>query len=321
MPRRTSPARPDFTTPEILRTSLASVILRMAALELGDIAAFPFLEPPTPRQIEDGYRASSSWAPSTSGARSRRWAASSRSLPVDPRIGRMLLAAREFNCLCEMLILASALSIQDPRDRPQDKRQESDRAHEEFRDEASDFVQLINLWKFFDEAFRHKESNRKLWADLPRALPLVRAHARVARPRRAAARDGRGPEDPRERDRRDLRAGAPRAPHRASSRTSASRRRKATTTTPRAASPSPSGRARASRRTARAGSWPGELQETTRIFARNVARVEPEWIEKAARAPGHARRTPSRTGTARGRGRGLGVGGALRPHHRRRGAR
>ena len=62
-----------------------------------------------------------------------------------------------------MVILAAALSIQDPRDRPQDKRQESDRAHEEFRDEASDFVQLINLWKFFDEAFRHKESNRKLW--------------------------------------------------------------------------------------------------------------------------------------------------------------
>src|SRR3982750_2001667 len=82
-------------------------------------------------------------------------------LPVDPKIGRLLLAAREFHCLTEMVILSAALSIQDPRDRPQALREQSDRAHEEFRDEASDFVQLLNLWKFFEEQFAHKKSNRK----------------------------------------------------------------------------------------------------------------------------------------------------------------
>src|SRR6185503_17777111 len=83
-------------------------------------------------------------------------------LPVDPRIGRMLVAAREFHCAAEMIVIAAALSIQDPRDRPQALREASDRAHEEFRDESSDFLQLLNLWKFFDTEFLHKKSNRKL---------------------------------------------------------------------------------------------------------------------------------------------------------------
>ena len=127
--------RPEFTTPEILRTSLASVILRMAALELGPISEFPFIEPPTPRQIEDGYRQlfelgaiDDNRSLTTIGHELAR-------LPVDPKIGRLLLASREFHCLSEMVILAAALSIQDPRDRPQALREQSDRAHEEFRDE------------------------------------------------------------------------------------------------------------------------------------------------------------------------------------------
>ena len=125
----------------------------------------------------------------------------------------MLIAAREFHCLSEMIILAAALSIQDPRDRPQDKREESDRAHEEFRDDASDFVQLANLWKFFDEAFVHKKSNRKLyetcrehflsyvrmreWRDLAGQLREMAAELKI----RDNASDGH------------LRAGAPRAAH------------------------------------------------------------------------------------------------------------
>ena len=212
-------ARPEFTTPEILRTSLASVILRMAALELGPIAEFPFIEPPTPRQIDDGYRLLFELGAIDAQQALTPLGKELARLPVDPRIGRMLLAAREFNCAAEMVILAAALSIQDPRDRPQQLREASDRAHEEFRDDASDFLQLLNLWKFFDTEFVHKKSNRKLyetcrehflsyvrmreWRDLAGQLREMAARAEAARERHA----------------RDLRAGAPGAAHRASSAT------------------------------------------------------------------------------------------------------
>ncbi len=156
-------ARPEYTTPEILRTSLASVILRMAALELGDIADFPFIEPPSPRQIEDGYRQLFELGAIDPERRLTPLGHELARLPVDPRVGRLLLGAREFHCATEMVILAAALSIPDPRDRPQALREASDRAHEEFRDDASDFVQLLNLWKFFDHEFAHKKSNRKLF--------------------------------------------------------------------------------------------------------------------------------------------------------------
>jgi ATP-dependent helicase HrpA len=139
------------------------VILRMAALELGPISEFPFIEPPTPRQIEDGYRELFELGAIDDKRALTRLGNELARLPVDPKIGRLLLAAREFHCLTEMVILAAALSIQDPRDRPQALREQSDRAHEEFRDEASDFVQLLNLWKFFEEQFAHKKSNRKLY--------------------------------------------------------------------------------------------------------------------------------------------------------------
>src|SRR5205085_10882650 len=128
-----------FTTPEILRTSLASVILRMAALELGPIAEFPFIEPPTPRQITDGYQQRSELGAverqASSAGTAEEWKLTPLGkelarLPIDPRIGRMLLAAREFHCASELVILAAALSIQDPRDRPQAVRESADRAHE-----------------------------------------------------------------------------------------------------------------------------------------------------------------------------------------------
>src|SRR5204863_3810797 len=133
----------------------------------------PCIQPPTARQIADGYRqlfglgAIGSAPPTGRGSNADRvltpLGLSLARLPVDPRIGRLLLAAREFHCASEMVILAAALSIQDPRDRPQALREQSDRAHEEFRDDASDFVQLLNLWKFFDNEFVHKKSNRKLF--------------------------------------------------------------------------------------------------------------------------------------------------------------
>src|SRR4051794_16020114 len=121
--------RGEFTTPEILRTSLASVILRMAALELGPIDEFPFLEPPTPRQVADGYQQLFELGAIDGERRLTKLGEELARLPVDPRIGRMLIGAREFDCGAEMVILAAALSIQDPRDRPQHAREQSDRAH------------------------------------------------------------------------------------------------------------------------------------------------------------------------------------------------
>ena len=274
-------ARPEFTTPEILRTSLASVILRMAALELGEISAFPFVEPPTPRQVEDGYRSLFELGAIDEKRALTPLGRELARLPVDPRIGRMLVAAREYNCLCEMVILAAALSIQDPRDRPQEKRQESDRAHEEFRDEGSDFVQLLNLWKFFDEAFRHKESNRKLWG-------VCREHF-LSYVRMREWRDLAG-------QLREMAAELKIRENAADATYEQVHRALLTGLISNVGNKALEGDHYNAPRGIAFAIWPGsglkknrprwvmagELQETTRIFARNVARIEPEWIERAA---------------------------------------
>ena len=274
-------ARPEYTTPEILRTSLASVILRMAALELGSVSEFPFIEPPTPRQVEDGYRQLFELGAIDEERRLTPVGHELARLPVDPKIGRLLLAAREFHCLTEMVILAAALSIQDPRDRPQALREQSDRAHEEFRDEASDFVQLLNLWKFFDDEFVHKKSNRKLfetcrehflsyvrmreWRDLAGQLREMASELQI--------RDNAAPATY-EQVHRALLTGL----------------------VGNVGMKALDGDHYHGPRALQFHVWPGsglkknrprwvmagELQETTRVFARNVARVEPDWIEKAA---------------------------------------
>jgi ATP-dependent helicase HrpA len=155
-------ARPAYTEPEILRSSLAGVILRMAALDLGDVARFPFLDPPAPRAIADGYQLLHEL-----GAVDERNALTPRGrelakLPLDPRIGRMVQAAREEGCLAEVLVIASALSVPDPRERPLEKRAAADQAHLRFRDERSDFLSLLALWEFLVDALAQKMSHRKL---------------------------------------------------------------------------------------------------------------------------------------------------------------
>ncbi len=273
--------RPAFTTPEILRTSLASVILRMAALDLGEIALFPFVEPPTSRQIQDGYQVLFELGAIDEKRGLTPIGRELARLPVDPRIGRMLIAAREFHCLTEMVILAAALSIQDPRDRPQDKRQESDRAHEEYRDEASDFIQLLNLWKFFDEAFVHKKSNRKLyetcrehflsyvrmreWRDLAGQLREMASELKI--------RENATPATYEQLHRALLTGLVTNVGLKAQDGDNYNAPRGI----PFAVWPG-SGLKKNRPRWIMAG----ELQETTRIYARNVARIEPEWIEKAA---------------------------------------
>ncbi|MDX8409838.1 MAG: ATP-dependent RNA helicase HrpA [Mariprofundales bacterium] len=184
-------SRDAHTDPEILRTNLASVILQMANLELGDIAAFPFMHPPEPRAIGDGYRllhelqaVDSDRTLTPDGKKLVR-------LPVDPRIGRMLLQADRERSLHEVLIIASALSLQDPRSRPMDAQQQADTKHRIFHDPTSDFISYIKLWNWYHAQSRHLSKNqvRKLcqrhylsyirlreWHDLHRQLlGIVRA--------------------------------------------------------------------------------------------------------------------------------------------------
>ncbi|WP_275235319.1 ATP-dependent RNA helicase HrpA, partial [Pantoea ananatis] len=148
-------SRPAFTDPEILRTNLASVILQMTALGLGDIAAFPFVEAPDKRHIQDGVRLLEELGALTlnddghySLTGSGRQLAQ---LPVDPRLARMVLAAQQYGCVREVMIIAAGLSIQDPRERPADKKQASDEKHRRFADKESDFVAFVNLWNYLGE--------------------------------------------------------------------------------------------------------------------------------------------------------------------------
>lgn len=154
--------RPEFTEPEILRSSLASVILRMAALRLGDVAEFPFIEAPSSRLIADGYLLLQELGAVDARRQITETGQQLAKLPLDPRVGRMILAAKRESCLKEMLIIASVLSIQDPRERPMDKREAADNAHAKFAGEGSDFMSFLKLWDFFDTALKTKKSNKDL---------------------------------------------------------------------------------------------------------------------------------------------------------------
>ena len=186
-------ARTEYTDAEIFRVSLATVILRMSALGLGDVEKFPFIEPPGSRSIADGYQLLTelgaitaegvpSPQPSLGGGGSLLPSPSGRGaggegarkltplgyelakLPLDPKIARLLLAGRQYQCLAEILIIASALSLQDPRDRPSERREAADAAHQRFNDERSDFLAYVKLWAWMQDALQHKKSNR-LWAN------------------------------------------------------------------------------------------------------------------------------------------------------------
>ncbi|MEC5320358.1 ATP-dependent RNA helicase HrpA [Brenneria populi subsp. brevivirga] len=143
-------SRPEFTDPEILRTNLASVILQMTALGLGDIAAFPFVEAPDKRNIQDGVRLLEELSAITSAENGRyRLTPLGRQLsqlPIDPRLARMVLEARRTGCVREVMVITAALSIQDPRERPLDKKQAADEKHRRFADKESDFMTFVNLW-------------------------------------------------------------------------------------------------------------------------------------------------------------------------------
>lgn len=152
--------RDEFTDPEILRANLASVILQMKALRLGDVERFPFVEPPRQVMIREGYQTLLEL-----GAVDQRWRITRlghelAKLPVDPRFGRMILAAREENSLKEVLIIAAALATQDPRVRPMDAQAAADAAHQQFADETSDFLSYLKIWDFYHENARHLSTSK-----------------------------------------------------------------------------------------------------------------------------------------------------------------
>ena len=154
--------RPEFTEPEILRSSLAAVILRMAALKLGDVTEFPFIEAPSSRLIADGYLLLQELGAVDSKLQITEIGLQLARLPLDPRVGRMILAAKRENCLNEILIIASVLSMQDPRERPMDKREAADNAHSKFIGEGSDFISYLKIWDWYDGTLKGKKSNKDL---------------------------------------------------------------------------------------------------------------------------------------------------------------
>jgi ATP-dependent helicase HrpA len=154
--------RPKFTDPEILRSSLAAVILRMKSLHLTDVETFPFLEPPQGRAIADGYQLLQELGAVDDANLLTPMGRKLAKLPLDPRVGRMILAALDNVCLTEMLIIASALSVQDPRDRPMEYQQQADEKHKKFADEKSEFMSFLKIWHWFEDAIEHKKTNRQL---------------------------------------------------------------------------------------------------------------------------------------------------------------
>ncbi len=152
--------RPEFTDPEILRTNLASVILQMLVLGLGEVQDFPFINPPDPRMVRDGYKLLEELGAVTSAGKVTGIGKQLARLPVDPRLGRMVLASAKAGCLAEILVIAGALAIQDPRERPADKRQNADQSHARFRHERSDFMSWLNLWRYYEEQRQELSQNQ-----------------------------------------------------------------------------------------------------------------------------------------------------------------
>jgi ATP-dependent helicase HrpA len=207
--------RPLYTAPEILRANLAEVILRMISLRLGDIERFPFIDPPAPASIRDGFRLLTELGAIAAGgsrqpsARLTPKGQMMARLPIDPRLACMLLTAGEEGCLEEMLVIVSALSIQPPFERPRERQAEADRAHRQFADPLSDFATLLNVWRGLHETtgkkigagqlkkycLRHFLSFRRMreWQDIHRQVAAITREHRVGRRfKKRAALPGKG---------------------------------------------------------------------------------------------------------------------------------
>ena len=203
--------RAAYTDPELLRSSLANVILRMLSLQLGDVDEFPFLEAPDPRVVADGYRRLAEISAIDEERRLTPVGRTLAKLPIDVQLARMLVEAQKLGSLYEMLLLVAFLSIQDPRERPADARQQADAAHAQFVDPKSDFAGVLNLWRAYDEALQELTQSKlrdwcsrnflsfmrmREWRELHRQLLLIAEelgwnHASTASPR--VEKKGEGP--------------------------------------------------------------------------------------------------------------------------------
>ncbi len=295
-------ARPRFTDPEVLRTSLAAVILQMAALELGDVEEFPFLDPPDARQVRDGVallRELGALEPAASGPGNRLTQLGRKlaQLPVDPRLGRMVLEADRLGCGEEAIVIAAALSIQDPRERPQEARQAADEQHARFlADQPSDFMALLSLWRYVraqQRALSGSQFRKRCKAEFLHFLRIREWQDLVGQLRQAAKavgiRTNQAPAEPDEIHRALLagllsHVGVKDAAPAAGARERGPRRRPLPEYTgargARFALSPGSGLAR------RAPDWTmvAELVETTRLWGRTAAAVDPAWIEPIAPA-------------------------------------
>ena len=295
--------RTPFTDPEILRSSLAAVLLRMSSLRLPKITHFPFIDKPLGRAIADGVQlldelgaieldASEDMQGKDlqSGFKLTHIGKQLADLPLDPRIGRMLLAAKEQTALRELTIIASALATQDPRERPMDQAAAADQAHLQFADERSEFLSFIKLWDWYQDALRHKHSNRQLenlckskflsprrlreWRDVHGQLHTMLGEKGWKENQSPATYEqihlslltgllgyvAKKEEDEKSLDRNSKAGGYLGA---------------------RGIRPfiwpgSTIGK--------KAGAWilAGELQETSRMYARTIAKIEPQWVERVA---------------------------------------
>ncbi|MBK1885977.1 ATP-dependent RNA helicase HrpA [Marinobacter sp. DY40_1A1] len=194
--------RPEHTDPEILRTNLAAVILQMATSGLGEIRHFPFIEAPDKRLINDGYKLLEELSAVDGKRRVTKLGRTMSKLPLDPRLARMLVTAADHGSLAETLVIIAGLTVQDPRERPQDKQQAADQAHAPFNDKESDFVTLLNIWNFYEEQRQELSQNqlKKLcqksflswmrmreWRDIHRQLTLICREQKLALNKEAAS--------------------------------------------------------------------------------------------------------------------------------------
>ncbi|NND69888.1 MAG: ATP-dependent RNA helicase HrpA, partial [Halioglobus sp.] len=271
-------SRPEYTEPEIQRTNLAAVILQALQLRLGDIGEFPFLNPPDVRLVRDGFRLLTELGAVTEAGKLTSLGRRMSRLPVDPRLGRMILAGAELGCLAEILVIASALSVQDPRERPPEKRTQADQSHARFRHERSDFMAWLNLWRYFEEQRQALSQNklRKLcqreflsyrrmreWRDIHTQLTIACRQQKLQPPAQLP------PEENYAAVHRALLSGllGHIARHQEGREYQGARERKLQVFP---------GSSQASRKP----KWivAAEIVETSRVFAREVAAIEPRWV-------------------------------------------
>jgi ATP-dependent helicase HrpA len=272
-------ARPEFTEPEIRRTNLAAVLLEIRALGIHDLDAFPFLDVPDRRRVNDGYRLLRELGAIDADDRLTAVGRRLARFPVDPPIGRMILAAEDLDCLSQVLVIASALSVADPRERPADAEAAATLAHQRYQDERSDFMGLLKLWDFAHEGTRGlrggrlKNFCRKHFLSLPRLREWQEVHRQLREIVRHMGLRPRRHEASFSRIHRALLAGLLRN---IGVRNSEGAYTGLHETTFHISSQSG--------QTQRQARWvmAAELVETSRLYAHQVARIRTEWIERAA---------------------------------------